>query len=118
MNNVPNKLRKKWQEEDWRGEIRKCLRSDEGDCQGRITMEHAIMYAGKQVQEEWAILPICEFHHGVNNFQDRGNLNKQKHVWIALNRAPEERLREMSKGEDKIALRGRLNAIHGVYKPQ
>ncbi len=116
MNNVPQKLRQKWAAEDILGIKRICLRADEGNCSGRITMEHAIIYAGKQLQEEWSILPICEFHHGVNNFQDRGNLNKQKHVWIALNRAPEERLRELSKGEDKIALRGRLNAIYGVYK--
>lgn len=117
MNNVPQKLREKWKAEDLLGIKRICLRSEEGNCQGRITMEHSIIYAGKQLQEEWSILPICEFHHGVNNFQDRGNLNKEKHVWIALNRAPEARLKELSKGEDKIALRDRLNRIYGVYKP-
>lgn len=116
MNNVPQKLRNKWATEDLLGMKRECLRTDEGNCQGRVTMEHAIIYAGKQLQEEWAILPICEFHHGVNNFQDRGNLNKEKHVWIALNRAPEDRLRELSKGEDKVALRDRLNIRYGRYK--
>lgn len=117
MNKVPQKLKKKWAEEDLLGLQRVCLRADEGDCQGRMTKEHAIYWKGSQLQEEWAILDICEFHHGVNNFQDRGNLNKEKHVWIALNRAPDERLVELSKGEDKIALRGRLNAKYGVYKP-
>lgn len=117
MNNVPEKLRRKWRKEDWRGEARVCLRAEEGNCAGRVTKEHALMYAGKQVQEEWAILDICAYHHEVDRFQDGGGINKEKHVWIALNRAPEERLRELSKGEDKIALRGRLNAIYGVYKP-
>lgn len=121
MNNVPQNLRRKWQEEDWRGEKRECMRAEEGNCQGRVTKEHAIIYAGKQLQEEWAILDICEFHHGVNNFQDRGDLDKEKHVWIALNRAPEARLIELSKGEDKVALRDRLNLIYGIfntiYKP-
>ena len=117
MNNVPPKLKKKWKEEDLRGERRICMRIDEGDCQGRLTKEHAIIHAGKQLQEEWAILDICAFHHGVDEFQDRGNLNKEKHTWIALNRAPEARLRELSKGEDKIALRDRLNVIYGQYKP-
>lgn len=116
MNKVPQKLRRRWQEEDWRGEVRVCMRADEGDCAGRITKEHAIYYKGSQLQEEWAILDICAFHHGVDQFQDCGNLNKEKHIWIALNRAPEEKLREMSKGEDKIALKNRLNAIYGVYK--
>lgn len=118
MNNVPQKLRKKWREEDLRGMIRHCLRADEGNCAGRITMEHAIIYAGRQLQEEWSILPICEYHHGVNNFQDRGDLNKEKHVWIALNRAPKERLIALGKCIDQVALRDRLNVKYGDYKPQ
>ena len=113
MNNVPQKLRIKWREEDWRGEVRVCARADEGNCQGRITKEHALYHAGKQLQDEEAILDICEFHHGVGPFQDRGDLNKEKHTWIALNRFCEARLRELSKGEDKIALRDRLNVKYG-----
>lgn len=116
MNKVPKKLRRKWVEEDWRGEVRACVRAHEGNCSGRLTKEHAIIYAGKQLQEEWSILDVCEYHHAVNNFQDRGNLKKEIHVWIALNRAPDERLIALSKGEDKLALRSRLNAKYGIYK--
>ncbi len=116
MNAVPKKLRNKWAMEDLLGMPRECLRSDEGNCAGRLTKEHAIIYAGKQLQEEWAILDICEFHHGINNFQDRGDLNKEKHVWIALNRATDEELVAISKCIDQIALRERLNAIYGVYQ--
>lgn len=29
-------------------------------CRGRITWEHAWMYAGKQINEPWAIVPCCE----------------------------------------------------------
>lgn len=115
MNNVPNKLRQKWREEDWRGVYRECMRAKEGNCQGRITAEHAIIYAGKQLQEEWALLWICEFHHAVCNFQDQGDLNKEKHVWIALNRAPEERLKELSKAVDYLAMKKRLNQKYGVW---
>lgn len=109
MNNVPQKLRRKWQEEDWRGETRECARSSEGNCAGRLTKEHAIIYAGRQLQEEWSILDMCEFHHGVNNFQDRGNLNKEKHIWLALTRAPEDRLLALSKAVDLVSLRNRLS---------
>ncbi len=116
MNNVPTKLKNKWKQEDRLGIRRVCMRADEGNCQGRITKEHCIIYGSKQVQEEWAILDICAYHHAVDQFQDCGDMNKEKHVWIALNRAPEDRLREMSKSEDKIALRDRLNAKYGVYK--
>ena len=40
-----------------------CARSDEGECEGRVTWEHSYIYAGKQVQEKWSILPLCVFHH-------------------------------------------------------
>lgn len=67
-----------------------CLRADEGNCAGCITLEHAIIYASKQVDEQWAILKICEYHHAVNKYQDGGDLNKEKHEWLALNRATAE----------------------------
>lgn len=113
MNKVPQKLRNKWKQEDLMGVQRECMRSDEGDCQGRLTKEHAIIYAGKQLQEEFAILDICEYHHGVNNYQDRGNLRKEKHIWIALNRATDEELAAISKNISYKELRERLNRIYG-----
>lgn len=109
MNNVPPKLRKKWKDEDDAGIRRTCARSDEGNCQGRLTKEHAIIYAGKQLQEEWAILDICAYHHCVDQFQDGQGMNKEKHIWLALNRATEQRLRELSRAVDYIALKVRLN---------
>lgn len=112
MNQIPKKIKDKWSTEET---PRICLRANEGNCAGRLTKEHAIYYKGKQLQEDWAILDICEFHHSVCNFQDKGNLNKEIHVWIALNRAPEARLRELSKAEDKLSLKGYLNSKYGVY---
>lgn len=90
-------------------EPQECLRKDEGNCQGRITFEHALIYGGRQIDEVWAILRICEYHHGVNKFQDGGDMNKEKHVWLALNRASSEELKKYSKAIDYIALRERLN---------
>jgi len=44
-----------------------CLAATEAECiepcVGRITWEHAFIYAGKQINEPWAILGICEHHH-------------------------------------------------------
>lgn len=40
-----------------------CARSQEGECDGRVTWEHAYTYGGKQIQEKWAILPLCVYHH-------------------------------------------------------
>ena len=62
-----------------------CIRSGE-DCQGRITIEHVFIYAGRQIDELWNLLPVCAYHHEVDNFQDNGDLNKEIHQWHAINR--------------------------------
>jgi len=109
MNNTPQHLKDKWA----KNPAKVCMRADEGNCQGRLTKEHAIIFAGKQVQEDWAILDICEFHHGVCNFQDKGDLNKEKHIWLALNRATDDELLKISKAINYLQLRERLNKIYG-----
>lgn len=60
-----------------------CARQGE-DCSGRITFEHAILYAGKQVQEVWAIIPLCWYHHLGEG------LNKRWNIDFAMSRATEE----------------------------
>lgn len=117
MYRVPQKLREKWRTEDWQGIQRTCMRIDDlENCRGRMTKEHAIIYASRQLQEEWAILDICAYHHSVDEFQDGPGLDKERNLWIALNRAPEERLINLSKGVDQVVLRNRLNEKYGIYK--
>ena len=67
-----------------------CVRHKEKKCQGRVTFEHAWIYAGKQIQEKWAIIPLCAYHHGVNEFQDRGNLEKEIGQYHSIRRATGE----------------------------
>lgn len=75
-----------------------------------IDWEHAIIFGGKQLNEAWAIVPICYLvHRG-------GKLNKEINVWLALNRATDDELRAISKAVDYIRERARLNAIYGVPK--
>jgi hypothetical protein len=107
MRKIPESLREEMANDPY---YKKCARADEHNCAGRITWEHAIIYAGKQLNEKWAILPICEFHHEVNNYQDRGDLNKEKHIWLALNRATNNELSQISKATNYLQLRERLNA--------
>lgn len=90
-----------------------CLRADEGNCAGRISWEHAIIHAGRQLDAPWAILKICAYHHAIDEYQDTGDLNKEKHRWLALNRATDEELEEISKAIDYKAERDRLNEIYG-----
>lgn len=60
------------------------------ECSGRITWEHALMYAGKQVNDAKAIVKLCECSHAVDHFQDGGCMNKEINQLIALSRFTEE----------------------------
>lgn len=86
----------------------KCIRSEEGMCEGRITWEHTWIYAGRQIDEPWAIVPLCEYHHAVNRFQDCGDLKKWIGQLVALNRATEDDLAKYPK-KDWV---GELKRLH------
>ena len=79
-------------------------------CQGRITWEHSMYYAGKKIQEKWAIIPLCEYAHSVGPFMDGGILNKEINRWIALNRADDNELMVFPKA-NFIHERERLNRV-------
>ena len=84
---IPEKLRKELSKDSY---YKKCSRKEvfnDHECQGRIRLEHSLIYGGRQIQERWAIVPLCEFAHSVDNFQDGGILNKEKNLYIALSRA-------------------------------
>lgn len=89
-----------------------CARHKEGTCRGNLTFEHAIIYAGRQLDEAWAIVILCEYHHAVNNYQDGGDLQKEMNVMFALNQATDEELKSVSKAIDYIKLRERLNNLY------
>lgn len=79
------------------------------NCGGRITWEHCLIYGGKQIDEAWAIIKLCEAHHSVGMYQDNGLLNKEKNMWIALNRATDDELLKYSKAIPYIEKRLLLN---------
>lgn len=112
MTPIPKQLKKEMQEDTF---YTKCCLKDTF-CDGRITWEHTMTYAGKQIQEKWAIIPICEYHHAVNKYQDGGNLNKEKNRWVAFNRATEEELSKFEKASPNfINQRNYLNSIYGTF---
>lgn len=92
-----------------------CALAQFGGCAGRITREHAVIYAHRQLDEAWAIIKICARHHSVDEWQDRGLLDKEKNMWVALNRATDDELRAVSKAVNYIRERERLNKIYGQY---
>ena len=71
---------------------RKCIRHKEKSCKGRITFEHAWTWGGKQIQEKWAIVPCCAYHHEVDQYQDGGGMIKELNQYHALMRATKEDL--------------------------
>ena len=85
-----------------------CARLDK-HCDGRITWEHAVIYAGKQLDQTWAIIKICAYHHAVDEHQGGGDLDKEKNLHIALNRATDKELENISKVVDYKRERDRLN---------
>ena len=77
MRPIPIKLRTQIAQDIF---MQKCIYNN-CDCEGRIEWEHAFLYAGKQINESWNILPVCIFHH-------RGNgLNKEYNQFRAIIRA-------------------------------
>ena len=92
-----------------------CARSQDGNCDGRITWEHALIYAGKQIDEVWAIIKLCEYHHAVGKYQDGGNLLKEKNEWIALCRATDQELDKYPKANYKCR-KQRLDKIYGNHR--
>jgi len=86
----------------------------DNNCSGRITWEHCLCYGGKQIDEAWSIIKICAKHHSVDQYQDSGLLNKEKNIWIALNKATDEELLKYSKVINYIEKRKQLNEKYGT----
>lgn len=74
--------------------FRRCFRWEEGECDGRVTIDHALTYAGKRINEMFAYVPVCLFHHGLKGM---GGLNKRMNEQEALSRATPEDLAKYPK---------------------
>lgn len=114
MRPIPPKLKKELEQKP---EYKLCMRRHalkDHVCQPNprtgqlIEWEHALIYAGQQINEEYAIVPICWWAHS------GPGLKKEINVWLALNRATDDELRAISKAVDYIRERARLNAIYGI----
>lgn len=112
MNNIPAKLKKELLADP---EYTRCSLLGYHTCGGRITLEHALIFAGRQVQERFAIIPVCAAGQEVDQFQDAGTMDKNRNRWVALNRATEFELRSISKAINYVRELARLNTIYGPY---
>lgn len=104
MRSIPKKLKDEMSRDPF---YKRCCIS--GATHEKIDWHHTIIFAGRQLNEAWAIVPLARsIHENIVKYQD-------KCLWIALNRASESDLRRYSKAIDYIRLRNRLNEKYGVY---
>ena len=78
-------------------EKQECYRKNEGTCKGRLTLDHVWIYAGRQIDEHWAILWTCAFHHDVDQFQGGGNLDRDLSKYVSLKKATTQDLAKYPK---------------------
>jgi hypothetical protein len=106
MNNIPPKLRKEIERDLY---YRYCCITGMPATMVKIEWHHNFIYAGRQVQEKWCILPVDkELHKKLKGDMDlRGRLD-----WIMLNRATEEELNKYKRA-GLFEKRERLNKKYG-----
>lgn len=114
MKVIPQRVRKEMQTDL---EYKFCmLRSYKGHvCGGRITIEHALMFAGTQVDFKNALISVCARGQEVDHYQDAHTMDKNLNRWVALNRMTDVEIDSISKAFDWRRERDRLNAIYGSY---
>lgn len=87
-------------------------------CKGKITWEHALIFAVSKVQKKFAIVPICEYGHGVNFHLDSPDLDKDFNVWISLSLSTPEEIQSISKAVNYTQKLKWLKTIYGEYDKQ
>jgi len=104
MRPIPIKLRMQLMDNP---SMNECVLRDE-HCHGSIQWDHALTYAGKQVNEAWAIIPVCEAHHGAQH--------QRKREWLALSRAIKKELKHYPKIKYKQRMQSLEYIIDRVHE--
>ena len=102
MRPIPKKLREEMASDPF---YKRCCITNH--VLGKIEWHHHLIFAGKQVNEKWCILPISKFvHDNLCHF-------KKKLNWIMYNRATDEELKKYSGVVNLISERDKLNKLYG-----
>ncbi len=81
-------------------------------CDGRIEWEHVWLYAGRQIDEAWAIIPLCTYHH-------RGKgLDKNFNRFVSLLRVTTDDAKEMLRLYPRTDWAQQRKWLVGIYKDQ
>lgn len=107
MNNIPPKLKAEMAADPY---YKKCCISGRLATNTKIEWHHNLIFAGKQVQEKWCILPLAEdIHREIVKYKEKCN-------WIMLNRSTDADLERYSKAINYKLLREKLNQKYGKIK--
>ena len=82
MRPIPKKLREQIAADPF---MQKCVYQH---CWFKPEWEHALLYQNKQINEAWAIIPVCTYHHR------GGGMDKDYHRFVALSRATDDDLKK------------------------
>ena len=107
MRKIPTKLREDMANDPFYERCCITGRKDE-----KIDWHHNLIFAGRQINEKWCILPL------ITSVHERIIAYKEKCNWIMLNRGTDEQLKKYSKLINYIELRDKLNKKYGPYKQQ
>ncbi len=105
MNKIPPKLKAEMASDPF---YERCCITGAFAKNEKVDWHHNLIFAGRQVQEKWAILPLRKDIH------DDIVKHREKVDWIMLNRATDEQLEKYSRARDLKRERDRLNKIYGT----
>lgn len=106
MRKIPEQLRDELSQDKF---YKECCISD-NDCDGKIEWHHNLIFAGKQVNETFCILPVCQYHHE----KEKHLIYKEKLNWVMWARATHEQILEYSKAIDYQEVFNRLEKRYGT----
>jgi hypothetical protein len=105
MNNIPTKLKIELNDDVF---YTRCCLTGVSNRETKIDFHHNLIYAGKQVQEKFCILPLAKSVHD--------KLPKELCDWVMWNRATDEEIARYSKAENYQLTKERLNKKYGIYR--
>lgn len=101
MRAIPNKLREELANDTYYSQ---CCLYGRNECGGRIQWHHNLIFAGRQVNARFCILPLCEWHHDrISKPEIKKEVDK-----IMFSRATDEDLEKYSKAINYKKIRERL----------
>ena len=110
MRAIPQKLKNELEQDAW---YKRCCITGRTKIQEKIEWHHNFIFAGRQVNEKWCILPMAKSIHDREKEQEiKTRLN-----WIMFNRADNETLKKYSKAIDLLEIKELLNKKFGEWDP-